>query len=76
MKLTPGMALEIEMEALEGRKVRLSLYAKQGGARLRLSSRVFETQEKAWLKVIRLGDKQLVELGLEAEGVADQVQGS
>jgi hypothetical protein len=79
VKLTPGVALVIEMESVGERATRLTLYAKdkEKGTLVRLSQRDFATQEKAWLKLIRLSDKQLVELGSKAKGVeADQVQGA
>lgn len=65
MKLVEeGMALELELRREKG-KVVLRVYAKRGTARLRMSERLFDTEEQAWVKVRRFAGKQIEELGLE-----------
>ena len=65
MKLSEeGMALELELRREKG-KVVLTVYAKQGTARLRMSERPFDTEEQAWVKIRWFAGKRIEELGLE-----------
>lgn len=83
MRLAPGIAWEIEISMVSPTEVDFTIYARKGEVRVemhkkRLRAKKGETsialEARAWARLINIGDKQLVELGLATVG--DGVSGT
>jgi len=63
MRLEEGMAWDITIERKGDDEVDLSVSLRKGEASIPLMKKTFPTEEKAWVKLLRRGNAQLLKLG-------------